>query len=140
MPTRSVEPKAFVFANKSSQAITIATLRFNIQAGKKIWRSDINSIVGLLNDMLGHYHTYEDRIQNREIFNEYGQTPGARDATVYVADRNTAPGTGVVVAFPGALGAISAGSVIQAAAVNVGLNALRAMGVHTHNISDQTAL
>ena len=85
--------------------------------------------------MLGHYHTYEDRIQNREIFGEFGDGPAARDGTTYVADRNTATGTG----FPGVLGTIPANTKIQAAAVNVGIQALRTMGSHTHVISDQTA-
>jgi hypothetical protein len=87
MPQRTVEPKSFTFANKASQATTIATLRTNIQAGKKIVRADLNAIVGMMNDMLGHYHTYEDRIQNREIFGEFGQAPAARDGTVYTVDK-----------------------------------------------------
>jgi hypothetical protein len=135
MPQRTVEPKSFTFANKASQATTIATLRVNIQQGKKIWRSDINAIVGLLNDMLGHYHTYEDRIQNREIFGDYGSPPTVRDNTVYVIDKNTVTPTN----FPGVLGTIPANTKIQAAAVNVGLAALRAMGSHKHSITDQTA-
>jgi hypothetical protein len=135
MPQRTVEPKSFTFANKASQATTIATLRTNIQAGKKIVRADLNAIVGMMNDMLGHYHTYEDRIQNREIFGEYGDAPAARDNVTYIIDKNT----GTPTNFPAVMAPLVAGSVIQAAAINVGLAALRAMGSHTHPISDQTA-
>jgi hypothetical protein len=134
MPQRLADQKSFTFANKSSQATAIASLRANIQKDKKIFRSDINAIVGLINDMLGHYHTYDDRIQNREIFGEFGNNPGVRDNTVYVAERATATGT----SFPGALGTIPANTKIQAAAINAGLAALRAMGSHTHVITDQT--
>ena len=135
MPQRTVEPKSFTFANKASQATTIATLRTNIQAGKKIVRADLNAIVGMMNDMLGHYHTYEDRIQNREIFGEFGDGPAARDGVTYITDKNT----GTPTNFPAVMAPLVAGSVIQAAAINVGLAALRAMGNHKHPISDQTA-
>ena len=135
MPQRTVEPKSFTFANKASQATTIATLRTNIQAGKKIYRSDLNAIVGMMNDMLGHYHTYEDRTQNREIFGDYGSPPTVRDNVTCTVDKNT----GAPTNFPAVMAPLVAGSVIQAAAINVGLAALRAMGNHKHPITDQTS-
>ena len=136
MPSAQTEraEKAFVFTNKASQANDIATLRTNIQAGKIIYRSDINAIVALINNMLGHYHTYADYKQAATYGLGYGDNPGSGDRTLYTADQNT----GTPTNLPGALGAIPAGTTVQAAAINVGLSALRALGSHKHPMVDQT--
>jgi hypothetical protein len=136
MPTAQTEraPTAFTFTSKTSQASDIATLRANIQTGKVIYRSDINLIVTLINNMLGHYHTYDDYQQAATYGRGYGDNPGAGDRTLYSASVTT----GTPTNFPSALGAIPANTTVQAAAINVGLAAIRAMGNHSHPIVDQT--
>jgi hypothetical protein len=136
MPSAQTEraEKGFVFTNKASQAGDIATLRANIQAGKIIYRSDINAIVTLINNMLGHYHTYADYKQAATYGAGYGDNPGSGDRTLYTADQNT----GTPTNFPSALGAVPAGATVSAAAINVGLQAIRALGSHKHPMVDQT--
>lgn len=137
MPSAQTEraEKGFVFTNKATQASEITTLRANIQAGKVIYKSDINAIVTLINNMLGHYHTYADYKQAATYGAGYGDNPGSGDRTLYTADQNT----GTPTNFPSALAAIPAGNIsISAAAINVGLQAIRAMGSHKHPMVDQT--
>jgi hypothetical protein len=62
MGTATVErtAKAIDWTNSSTQADEIASLRTAIAEDKIIYASHLNRIGVLINNMNGHYHTYDD--------------------------------------------------------------------------------
>lgn len=52
--------KALVWTNSNTQTDEIASLRTAIAEDKVIYAEDLNRIGVLINNMNGHYHTYDD--------------------------------------------------------------------------------
>lgn len=74
--------KALVWTNSGSQAGEIASLRTAISTGNTIFANDLNRIGTLINNMNGHYHTYDDVRQTAS----FGNTG---DRSTYIVDKNT---------------------------------------------------
>ena len=55
--------KALEWTNQGSQPAEIASLRSAVAVGNTIFANDLNRIATLINNMNGHYHTYDDASQ-----------------------------------------------------------------------------
>lgn len=116
--------KALTYSGSGTIATVIATLRTNIQSGKVIKATDMNSLGQLINNMLGHYHTYDDAYQ----LATYGNNG---DRNNYYEDKNSDPVGGSV--------STSHSGKITAANHNEKTERIRALQNHSHNINDRTA-
>lgn len=85
MATTERLPTATLFTDKATQAAQIVTLRLAMQTGLPVKASDINSLAGMINNMLGHYHSYDDTDQMAT----YGNNG---DRTHYFSSKNTSAG------------------------------------------------
>ena len=102
----------------------ISGLRNNIQAGNTINSSDINSLIGLINGWLGHYHTYDDAYQ----LATYGNNG---DRNNYYEDKSAA-------SIGGSVTSITSGETISADKHNSMRDNVAALASHTHSINDRT--
>jgi len=118
MATTERNPKANTFPSNDP----ITTLRGSIAAGNDINASDITSLIGLINNWLGHFHTYDDFWQ----IPTYGNNG---DRTTYVEDKNA-------VAIGGSVTGVTAGDIISAAKHNEMRTSVAALGSHFHSIDD----
>jgi hypothetical protein len=82
MATTERTAKALVWTNSGSQAAEIASLRGSISSGEVVRATDLNRIGTLINNMNGHYHTYDDAWQ----LATFGNTG---DRNNYIGDKNT---------------------------------------------------
>jgi len=122
----------------NNTAADVTTLLNNIQSGKIIYASDINTINSLITDWCQHQHTYSD---------EYGQhTYGGQDPSGYGSGAYTngtsgygyISGTTTPISIYG-VSAISAGSPIIASDTGVLADGLDQVMGHFHYLTDYTS-
>jgi hypothetical protein len=119
--------KALVWTNSGSQAGEIASLRSAVSAGNTIFANDLNRIATLINNMNGHYHTYDDAYQ----LAAYGNTG---DRNNYYVNKNT----NSIDATTSAPTNTAADTNITATRHNELASAINQLRVHYHGIDDRT--
>lgn len=137
MPTAQTArtQKSFTLTNAGDWSTLIANMRANINAGNTITAADVNTVIEMTNNMLGHYHTYDDAYQLATYGAGYGQWPGAGDRTNYYENKSTNRGVG----FPADITKVTADSLITVTKHNELASASRSMRGHDHDINDRTA-
>lgn len=121
MATTERSPKANSYPSND----IIGTLRANIASNNTITSSDINNLISLINNWLGHYHTYDDAYQ----LATYGNNG---DRNNYYVDKSSST-------IGGSIGGISSGDSISASKHNEMRNNVAALASHTHSIDDRTS-
>ena len=116
------------WAGSAEQAGEIASLRAAITSGNTIYANDLNRIGNLINNMNGHYHTYDDAYQ----LATYGNTG---DRTDYTEVKNTNSIDAVTTA-PVDTQANTSISATRHNELRTSINTLRE---HFHGIVDRTA-
>jgi hypothetical protein len=135
MATTERTAKALTYTGSGSQAAEIASLRTAISSGNTIFANDLNRIGTLINNMNGHYHTYDDAYQ----LATYGNTG---DRNNYYEDKNT--GTFI---WSGDVGLTitnvetntAANTAITVTRHNELKQAINLLRSHLHQIDDRTA-
>ena len=128
MATTERTHKALNWTNSGSQAGEIASLRAAIQSGNVVYANDLNRIANLINNMNGHYHTYDDAYQ----LATYGNNG---DRNNYYRDTNT----NSIDASLTAANTTASNTNITASRHNELRNAINELRVHYHGIDDRTA-
>jgi hypothetical protein len=121
MATTERSPKA----NSYPSNAIISSLRSTVTSNATITASDVNNLISLINNWLGHYHTYDDAYQ----LATYGNNG---DRNNYYVDKNSAT-------VGGGVGGISAGDSIFASKHNEMRNSVASLASHTHSIDDRTS-
>lgn len=111
-----------------NQAAELTSLRTAIQSGNTIFANDLNRVARLINNMNGHYHTYEDAYQ----LATYGNNG---DRTNYYVEKNTG-GPDATITAPLDTAANTA---ITASRHNELKDAINQLRYHNHSIDDRTA-
>lgn len=127
MATTERTAKALVWTNSGSQAGEIASLRGSISSGQVVRATDLNRIGTLINNMNGHYHTYDDAYQ----LATFGNTG---DRNNYFEDKNTNSIDQVVTAPTNTAAEAS----ITASRHNELRTAINILAYHFHGIDDRT--
>ena len=117
--------KSLTWTGSGSLSTDIANLRAVINVGQPISATNINSLVGLINNAISHYHTYDDAYQ----LATYGNNG---DRNNYYENKNTAS-TGI--SNPAT---VASGNVINASDHNSLRNAIDSLRTHNHSINDRT--
>ena len=112
----------------TDQAVELASLRTAIQAGNTIFANDLNRVATLINNMNGHYHTYDDAYQ----LATYGNTG---DRNNYIENKNTG-GPDATTTAPTDTASNTA---ITASRHNELKDAINQLRYHNHSIDDRTA-
>jgi hypothetical protein len=111
-----------------AQQEEINSLRAAIASGSTIYANDLNRIGTLINNMNGHYHTYDDAYQ----LATYGNTG---DRGNYYVDKNS-NGPDQILAAPTDTAANTA---ITASRHNELRDSINTVRYHYHEIDDRTA-
>jgi len=131
----------------------IAIMRAMFQQGRIIYKSEVEYLTVQINNMIGHYHTFEDYIQVAAYGGAYGDDRGRygggpfpNRGGAYGSGEDAVMGsraTGVrnvnssvnkqVAAF--GTGGLNTGT-IDAAAIQVAVNACNALRSHDHDVDD----
>jgi len=111
------------------QTAELASLRTAIQSGNTIFANDLNRVATLINNINGHYHTYDDAKQ----LATYGNTG---DRTNYVV----AISTGVAQDTTSAPTNTAVNTTITASRHNELKDAINNIRIHNHEIGDSTSL
>ena len=127
MATTERTAKALVYTNSGSQAGEISSLRTAIASGSTIYANDLNRISTLINNMNGHYHTYDDAYQ----LATYGNSG---DRGNYYEDKNTA-GPDSITSSPTDT---ALNTDITASRHNQLKDAVNNIRSHYHSINDRT--
>ena len=127
MPTTERTAKALVWTDSGSQAAEIASLRGSVASGETIRATDLNRIGTLINNMNGHYHTYDDAYQ----LATFGNTG---DRTDYFEDKNTNSIDQVITAPTNT----ASDTTITASRHNELKDAINILAYHSHGIDDRT--
>lgn len=128
MATTERGAKALVFTNSGSQAAEIASLRSAIQAGNTVYANDLNRIGTLINNMNGHYHTYDDAYQLATYGNNGDRNNYYRDVNSSGADATTSAPTNT-----------AADTTITASRHNELRDAVNQIRSHYHTVDDRTS-
>lgn len=128
MATAERGAKALVFTNSGSQAGEIASLRSAIQAGNTVYANDLNRIGTLINNMNGHYHTYDDAYQLATYGNNGDRNNYYRDVNSSGPDAATTAPTNT-----------AADTAITASRHNELRDAINQIRSHYHTVDDRTA-
>lgn len=118
--------KALVWTDSGSQAAEIASLRGSISSGEIVRATDLNRIGTLINNMNGHYHTYDDAYQ----LATYGNTG---DRTNYYVDKNTGGPDSIITAPTNT----TANTTITASRHNELKQSIDDIRTHLHSIDDK---
>ena len=127
MPTTERTAKALVWTDSGSQATEIASLRGSVASGETIRATDLNRIGTLINNMNGHYHTYDDAYQ----LATFGNTG---DRTDYFEDKNTNSIDQVITAPTNT----ASDTTITASRHNELKDAINILAYHSHGMDDRT--
>jgi hypothetical protein len=127
MATTERSAKALNWTNSDSYAGEIASLRTSISSGNTVLANDLNRIGTLINNMNGHYHTYDDAYQ----LATFGNTG---DRNNYIEDKNTNNIDGVITAPVNT----AANTSITASRHNELKDAINTIAYHIHGIDDRT--
>lgn len=128
MATTERWAKALNWTNSGSQAGEIASLRAAIQSGNTIYANDLNRIGTLINNMNGHYHTYDDAYQ----LATYGNNG---DRNNYYRDTNT---NGLDSGPTSAPTNTASDTLITASRHNELRDAINVIAWHSHGVDDRT--
>jgi hypothetical protein len=128
MPTTERTAKALVWTDSGSQAAEIASLRGSISSGELVRATDLNRIGTLINNMNGHYHTYDDAWQ----LATFGNTG---DRNNYIADKNT----NSIDATTSAPTNTASDTTITASRHNELRDSINMLRSHFHGIDDRTS-
>jgi hypothetical protein len=120
--------KSISWPANTDQAAELASLRTAIQSGNTIFANDLNRVATLINNMNGHYHTYDDAYQ----LATYGNTG---DRTNYTESKNTATPDSITSAPTNT----AANTTITAARHNELKDAINNIRQHYHEINDRTS-
>jgi hypothetical protein len=120
--------KALVWTNSGSQAAEISSLRSAVAAGNTIFATHLNRIATLINNMNGHYHTYDDAYQ----LATFGNTG---DRNNYYVDKNT----NSIDAVTSAPTSTTSDTTITASRHNELRAAINQLRAHFHGIDDRTS-
>jgi hypothetical protein len=131
MATTERNSKGTFFTGSAGIAAEIASLRTSVASDSLIYASDINRIATLINNLNGHYHTYDDAYQ----LPTYGNTGDRNEYWVY--DKSTSGPLEVVANAPVDT---ASNTTITAARHNALANALNDLRSHYHTIDDRTAI
>jgi hypothetical protein len=101
-------------------------LRNEIRSGQRIDAQDIVSLINIINDWIGHTHTYDDAYQLATFGNN-------GDRNDYYEDKTT---SNTLIAW---VPSVSSGNLIQAGTHNAMRNACNSLRGHSHNIDDRTS-
>jgi hypothetical protein len=119
--------KLLTWPSSVNSAQELASLRTAVAAGNTIFANDLNRIATLINNMNGHYHTYDDAYQ----LATYGNTG---DRNNYYVDKNT----NSIDATTSAPTNTAADTNITATRHNELASAINQLRVHYHGIDDRT--
>ena len=128
--------KSFTLNTAADWTNLITQMRANINAGAQITAADVNTIIDMTNNMLGHYHTYDDAYQLATYGAGYGNWPSAGDRTNYYEDKSTLRGAG----FPTDIARVAVADTITLAKHNELAGASRSIRSHDHDINDRTVI
>ena len=128
MATTERTAKALNWTNSASQAGEISSLRDAMSTGNTIFASHINRVATLINNMNGHYHTYDDAYQ----LATYGNNG---DRNNYYEDKNTNSIDQAVSAPTDT----TSDTTITASRHNQLVTAINILAYHYHGIDDRTA-
>ena len=122
--------KSIVWPNGGvDQTAELASLRTAIQSGNTIFANDLNRVATLINNMNGHYHTYDDAKQ----LATYGNNGDRNNYYVAIS-------TGVAQDTTSAPTNTAANTAITAARHNELKDAINNIRNHNHEIGDLTSL
>jgi hypothetical protein len=122
--------KSIVWPNGGvDQTAELASLRTAIQSGNTIFANDLNRVATLINNMNGHYHTYDDAKQ----LATYGNNG---DRTNYIVTIST----GVAQDTTSAPTDTASNTTITASRHNELKDAINNIRNHYHEIGDNTSL
>jgi hypothetical protein len=129
MATTERNSKGTFFTGSAGLGGEIASLRGSVTSDSLIYASDINRIATLINNLNGHYHSYDDAYQlatygntgDRTDYYQYDVTTSAPDA-VQTVGTSTAADT-----------------LIEATRHNELANAINELKQHFHTIDDRTS-
>ena len=128
MATTERTAKALVWPDSGSQAAEIASLRGSISSGQIVRATDLNRIGTLINNMNGHYHTYDDAYQLATYGNNGDRNNYYEDKnTTYADDRTTAPTD------------TASDTSITATRHNQLRDSINILRIHYHQLNDRTA-
>jgi hypothetical protein len=125
--TKQRSAKAITWTNSSTQAAEIASLRVAIADDKVIYANDLNRISTLINNMNGHYHTYDDAYSLKTFGNKGSSSPLLTKNTNSINSTTNAPTN------------TSANTNITASRHNELKDALNNLRIHSHGIDDRTS-
>ncbi len=128
MATTERTAKAINWTNSGSQAGEIASLRAAIASGQTIYANDLNRIGTLINNMNGHYHTYDDYWQIPTFGNNGDRT------TYGPEDKNTNSIDAVITAPTNT----ASDTTITASRHNELKDSINVLAYHFHGIDDRT--
>ena len=120
--------KLLTWPSSVDSAQELASLRNAIAVGNTIFANDLNRIGTLINNMNGHYHTYDDAYQ----LATFGNTG---DRNNYIENKNTNNIDDVASAPINN----QADTLITASAYNGLVTAINKLRVHFHGINDRTS-
>jgi hypothetical protein len=128
-PNRSeTTAKLISWPASTDQAAELASLRTAITAGNTIFANDLNRVATLINNMNGHYHTYDDAYQ----LATFGNTG---DRGNYYENKNTSTPDAITSAPTDT----ASNTTITASRHNELANALNQLRAHYHEIDDRTS-
>jgi hypothetical protein len=127
MATTERTAKALVWTDSGSHAAEIASLRGSVASGEVVRATDLNRIGTLINNMNGHYHTYDDAWQLATFGNN-------GDRGQYYEDKNTNNIDAVTTAPVDT----AANTSITASRHNQLRDAINTIAYHDHGINDRT--
>lgn len=119
-------------ANSQTGTVSITTinnLRGSMVAGAIITASDVQTLIGMYNTMIEHFHTYTDRKQEATFGNN-------GDRNLYEESRDTTNPTGAT----GSIGNVTSSTTITAAKHNELAFKSVVLQNHYHQISDVITL
>lgn len=146
--TTNRNPTDIVFTNEGTWASIVSTLRTYFVAGNTIQAAHLTYLKDRINEMLGHYHTYDDARQLHTYGAPYGDGSGGGRAPDYT---NTGQGANYFVSggrntsrssdfSPNSSSTYSTGSTITAENFNDLALRSRQLVSHSHPIVDATDL
>jgi hypothetical protein len=120
--------RSISWSGSGDQAAELASLRSAVATGNTIFANDLNRIGTLINNMNGHYHSYDDAWQLATFGNN-------GDRNNYIENKNT----NSIDATTSAPTNTAADTSITASRHNELRDAINQLRVHFHGIDDRTS-
>jgi hypothetical protein len=129
MATTERNSKGTFFTGSAGIAGEIASLRGSVASDSLIYANDINRIATLINNLNGHYHSYDDAYQ----LPTYGNTGDRAEYWLY--DKTTSAPDAVTTVGT----STAANTLIAATRHNELANSINTLKNHFHEIDDRTS-